>query len=237
MARRFERDATPVGDAFGVTAYTTDSQEAPAVAALADGRYVIAWSDAYRESEGSGYSGVYARMYDRDHSALGTEFHVNTYTTLSQSGASVVGLGTDAFVITWNDYQYPNLRIKGQKYSVAGSPGTTLFVPTTTTTTTTTTSTTSTTLVPTTTTTTTTIPAGVCGDPIEPGASATRYRPATVTASDALFVLQAATGLRACADCVCDVNSSGGVTATDALAVLRAAVGQAVELICPACSA
>ena len=67
------------------------------------------------------------------------------------------------------------------------------------------------------------------------GSNSKQAEPGTYAASDALFVLQAATGLRTCESCICDVNASGGVTATDALAVLRAAVGQAVELTCPAC--
>ena len=109
----------------------------------------------------------------------------------------------------------------------------------------TTTSTTSTTMPPTTSsttttsvtvttssTTTTTLGETSCGDPIpDPPASGV----AAVTASDALFILNAAIGARQCELCVCDVNDSGGITATDALAVLNAAVGQPVPLVCPDC--
>jgi hypothetical protein len=60
-------------------------------------------------------------------------------------------------------------------------------------------------------------------------------RQSVITASDALFALQAAVGARTCALCVCDVNDSGAVTASDALSVLKVAVGGAAELDCPAC--
>lgn len=104
-----------------------------------------------------------------------------------------------------------------------------LVATTTSTTTTTTTSTSSTS-----TSTTIALPS-VCGDPFDP---AEQMAPTitTITASDALFALQAAVGLVACEACRCDVDSSGTTTASDALSVLAFAVGQPVLLDCPACS-
>lgn len=55
-----------------------------------------------------------------------------------------------------------------------------------------------------------------------------------VTATDALFVLQAAVGLQTCSVEVCDANGDGQVTATDAAMVLAAAVGLPVDFLCPA---
>lgn len=68
---------------------------------------------------------------------------------------------------------------------------------------------------------------GVCGDPAEARGS--------VTATDALLMLQVAVGLATCELCICDVDGSGAVTATDALFTLSSAVGQPVLLACPAC--
>jgi hypothetical protein len=65
-----------------------------------------------------------------------------------------------------------------------------------------------------------------CGDADEDGDG---------SASDALFVLQAAVGSRSCAACLCDVNDSGTQTAADALIVLRDALGAEAALSCPAC--
>jgi hypothetical protein len=59
---------------------------------------------------------------------------------------------------------------------------------------------------------------------------------ARTTATDALFVLNAAVATSACNLCVCDVDASGSITATDALTVLTAAVGGEAELNCPVCS-
>lgn len=99
---------------------------------------------------------------------------------------------------------------------------------TTSTTVTSTTASSTTTTTSTTSTTTTTLQA-VCGKP-------TCMCPDPVTATDCLYILQAAVKIVGCALCVCDVNSSGSTSASDALACLQHAVGQSVELACPACS-
>jgi hypothetical protein len=64
-----------------------------------------------------------------------------------------------------------------------------------------------------------------CGHPASTGA-----RP---SATDALAILSAAVGIRACELCVCDVNASGAIVASDALLTLRSAVGEPLELVCP----
>jgi len=57
----------------------------------------------------------------------------------------------------------------------------------------------------------------------------------STTATDALFVLQAAVGQHGCDACLCDIDASGATTSTDALRVLQLAVGQSIERACPAC--
>jgi len=100
--------------------------------------------------------------------------------------------------------------------------------------TTTTTTTSTTTGEPTTT--TTLGGGGLCGDPVALTAGRAAVElPLSVSATDGLFVLRASIGLEACADCICDVNGSGGVSATDALYVLNLAVGQPLPLLCPPC--
>ena len=70
-------------------------------------------------------------------------------------------------------------------------------------------------------------PAAACGDATADG---------QLSASDALFALQAAVGIRVCAACICDVDQSGSVTVLDALVILRIGLGDgSVDLTCPAC--
>jgi hypothetical protein len=55
------------------------------------------------------------------------------------------------------------------------------------------------------------------------------------TASDALWLLQAALGAVDCLPCVCDADGSGRVTAIDALRLLKRATNPRVPLLCPPC--
>jgi len=55
------------------------------------------------------------------------------------------------------------------------------------------------------------------------------------TASDALWLLQAALGSDDCKPCVCDVDGSGQVTASDALRALKRSTNPQVALRCPPC--
>lgn len=67
---------------------------------------------------------------------------------------------------------------------------------------------------------------GDCGQPLTEGAKP--------TASDCLFILQAAVGSHACSPkpCICNTGGTGGITASDSLLCLRKAVGQDVQLMC-----
>jgi hypothetical protein len=88
-------------------------------------------------------------------------------------------------------------------------------------------STTTSTTVPTTSSTTTLAPpSSECGDPTADS---------SITATDALFTLNAAVGLLACEPCVCDIDGSAAVSASDALIILKLAVGQPYETNCPTC--
>jgi len=73
-------------------------------------------------------------------------------------------------------------------------------------------------------TTTTTLTESRCAQPVSSGA--------LPTATDCLFILNAAVGLQSC-DCVCDPSGDGNSTATDALLCLSVAVGGPQTLMCP----
>jgi hypothetical protein len=70
-------------------------------------------------------------------------------------------------------------------------------------------------------------PVPACGDPTGDG---------DISATDALFTLNAAIGLATCSLAYCDVDDSGTVAASDALAILNVAIGLPLELSCPSAS-
>jgi hypothetical protein len=80
-------------------------------------------------------------------------------------------------------------------------------------------------------TTTTTLPfePASCGHPCS-------VQTLPASARDALYIVSAAVGARACKTCICDVNRSGIVDATDALTVLAQAVGLDARVRCVLCA-
>ncbi len=86
-----DSDARPAGDEFRVNTHTASTQSDPVVAMDADGDFVVAWSSRYQD--GSKY-GVFAQRYNASGVPQGSEFRVNTCTTLDQAypaGASSTG--------------------------------------------------------------------------------------------------------------------------------------------------
>ena len=93
--------AAPFGSQFQVNSYTTGTQRAPAVTAVAGGGITVVWqSDASRETDRS-LASVQAQRFDAGGSPLGAQFQVNTYTTGDQATPAVGQDGGDGFVVVW----------------------------------------------------------------------------------------------------------------------------------------
>lgn len=100
FARMFNVDGTPIGSAeFVVNTYTAGTQGMPAIAALKDGGFVIAWHSNVQD--GNGY-GIFAQRYNADGTRNGVEFQVNTYTSSDQQYPYVAASASDGgFLIVW----------------------------------------------------------------------------------------------------------------------------------------
>jgi hypothetical protein len=91
----------PVGGQIQVNSYTTGNQDAPSVAVLQGGGFVVSWSsNGSGGGDSSGYS-VQARRYSAAGLAEGGQLQVNSYTTAGQSAPRVAGLAGGGFVVTW----------------------------------------------------------------------------------------------------------------------------------------
>ncbi|HUQ71611.1 MAG TPA: cadherin domain-containing protein [Planctomycetaceae bacterium] len=112
--------ATPVGNEFRVNTTTLGSQHTDpnahqAVAADADGDFVVVWTQG---SSSSGIFDVYAQRYNAAGVAQGAEFLVNTTTLQPQLDANVAMDADGDFVVTWtSDYGQD---IYAQRYNAAG---------------------------------------------------------------------------------------------------------------------
>ncbi|MBF0270109.1 MAG: FecR domain-containing protein [Alphaproteobacteria bacterium] len=87
-------------DEFRVNTTTDGKQQAPRIAALADGGYVIAFDGIMAD----GRVGVAAQRYDAFGVPAGAEAQVNTIVNNDQYAASVAGLADGGFVVTWHTY-------------------------------------------------------------------------------------------------------------------------------------
>lgn len=115
-ARVFDSATTPVtGDIRVQQASGIDSSAAQDVAILEDGKFAVVWQRWGGDGEGWGIRG---RIFNSDGSPRTGEFLVNTAIQQNfQSGATVSALGSDRFVITWQD---PNTWIDGSGNSLLG---------------------------------------------------------------------------------------------------------------------
>ncbi|MCK6375928.1 MAG: hypothetical protein L6Q69_17775, partial [Zoogloea sp.] len=95
-------DGTPA--AYGeeqVNTFTYSEQNAPAIAALADGGYVITWK-SYTQ-DGSGW-GIYAQRFNASGEAVGAEFRVSSELFAGDESYPVAaGLSDGGYVVVWQD--------------------------------------------------------------------------------------------------------------------------------------
>ncbi len=102
-ARRFTADGSPLGAEFQVNTTVASIQFQPTITALADGRFVVAWTDfSLTGGETSGYA-IRAQVFNADGSAIGLEFLVNTTVANDQSDPTITALADGRFVVAWRD--------------------------------------------------------------------------------------------------------------------------------------
>ena len=119
VARRFDALGVPAGDEFRLSAYTTESETNPAVAADGLGNFILVWS-----ASDASTVGVFGRRFAGSGSPLGGEFQVNTYTTSAQGHPIVAADAAGDFVVVWNSYGQDGASygVFGQRYDSSGDP-------------------------------------------------------------------------------------------------------------------
>ena len=98
----FNSNGTKSGPERVVNTTTIFDQFDPAIAALADGRFVVAWDDTSLTG-GDSSQAVRAQIFNSSGSKSGVEILVNTTTPFIQADPAVATLADGRFVVAWND--------------------------------------------------------------------------------------------------------------------------------------
>jgi Ca2+-binding RTX toxin-like protein len=101
-AQVFNADGSKAGHEFWVNK-ADGGLGGPTIAVLADGRFVVAWTDGSQTGGDTKATAVRAQIFDRDGSKSGGDFLVNTTTTQAQQEPTITGLADGRFVIAWTD--------------------------------------------------------------------------------------------------------------------------------------
>jgi hypothetical protein len=108
-----------VGPEFRVNDVTLGFQYEPAVAADADGDFIVAWSSDYVDGSSTA---VMVRRYDRAGHRIGGELQVNTFTPGYQIQPAVGVHPSGSFVVTWvSDQIGAEHDIFAQRFDAAGA--------------------------------------------------------------------------------------------------------------------
>jgi Ca2+-binding RTX toxin-like protein len=109
--------AATVADRTATTT-TAGAQTDPALAILADGRVLLAWTDGSATGGDIAGTAIRARLFSAAGTPLGGEFLVNTTTAGDQRNPTVTALRDGGFIIAWNDA--PGVA-RAQVYDAAGA--------------------------------------------------------------------------------------------------------------------
>ena len=102
-AQIFDADGAKSGGEFLVNTTTASNQQEPSITALADGRFVVAWTDESVSGGDTSGTAVRAQIFEADGAKSGGEFLVNTTTASNQRESSITALADGRFVVAWRD--------------------------------------------------------------------------------------------------------------------------------------
>jgi Ca2+-binding RTX toxin-like protein len=102
-ARIFNGDGTQFVPDFLVNTTTRYGQFDSSVTTLADGRFVVTWSDDSETGGDTSGTAIRGRIFNANGTQSVPEFLVNTATRFQQSDSEVTALANGGFVVTWTD--------------------------------------------------------------------------------------------------------------------------------------
>ncbi len=125
QGQRYNPNGTPEGGQFQVNSFEPGFQTSPAVAADAQGSFVVVWESNFADGTDTSENSIQAQRFDANGAPVGVQFQVNTYTTSSQKRAAVAVEPDGDFVVVWDglgsyDNDTSNRSVRGQRFDAAG---------------------------------------------------------------------------------------------------------------------
>lgn len=122
----FDASGAKIGSEFLVPSTTSGDQSYHSVRGLANGGFVVTWTDTSHSSGDTSSTAVRGQVFDASGARSGAEFLVNTITTDGQEDPSVADLTDGGFVVTWTDGSRSAddtsvYAVRGQKFDATGS--------------------------------------------------------------------------------------------------------------------
>lgn len=128
-ARLYDSQGGTIRSEFQVNMTTTDSQNIPAIAMAADGRFVIVWESS-NQINGQGVD-IFGATYDSGGNAAVSEFRVNAFSTSAQDRADVAMHSDGSFIVTWTSEDQPggdDLDVVARAFSASASAPASEFI-------------------------------------------------------------------------------------------------------------
>ena len=121
QGRLFAADGVPMGPQFQVNAYTTGKQGGPTAAVTNDGNFVVTWGSSQSGGSDQDPFSVQGQILDSSGAMLGSQFQINTYSTLDQRFPKVAAIDNGDFVVVWrSDGSYgtdsDDRSVQGQRF-------------------------------------------------------------------------------------------------------------------------
>jgi hypothetical protein len=126
QAQQFNSDGSAQGAEFQVNSYTTGDQQQGDLAIDSSGNFVVVWTSSGSPGSDSDGTSVQVQRYDNQGSTLGAQVQINSYTTSSQSYASVALDEDGDFVASWESFgsygtDSANVSVQAQRFNSLGS--------------------------------------------------------------------------------------------------------------------
>ncbi|MCY7283011.1 MAG: hypothetical protein LH679_06115, partial [Cyanobacteria bacterium CAN_BIN43] len=99
--RFFAPNGTPTSAETKVSPNTLQNQSTTSITLLQNGNYVVTWSDDNEATPDISLSGVHARIYQPNGTAVGGEFLINQSTDGDQYNSAIATSANGKFVVTW----------------------------------------------------------------------------------------------------------------------------------------